>query len=310
VDTGFWIVKLLVLTGLLVLSFALPAEVFDGFRWLSLVVAGLFMIIQIVILIDFAYSWNEDWLSEGKDWKAAVLTSAVFGYLIALAAMVLLFYFFANDDECGLEKAFIGITIGLTLLFTLISISERCEHGAILPSAVCTVYCYWVLYSALSEVPDTTCNSFGRKSTFQIIMGFVIAAASVAYAAFNASAHTEALTLSDKSKQKDELLEDKTAPVKYAGDEETPEDKPEASQEPTEDDLAQSQQTSFRFQIIMASAACYACMLLTDWGEATNDTKGNPGMTSVWIQIGSEWAAAVLYTWSLVAPYVLTNRQF
>jgi len=172
------------------------------------------------------------------------------------------------------------------------------------------VYCYWVLYSGLSEVPGS-CNTFGRKSELQIILGFVIAAASLAFAAFNASSHPEALTLSDnKSKHKqDELLD--SAPVKYAGDEEAGTDKTESPPGSTEvEDDSSPQTTPFRFQIIMACAACYACMLLTDWGEATNDNHGSPGMTSVWIQIVSGWAAALLYIWSLVAPYLLTNRQF
>jgi hypothetical protein len=294
----------------------MPGEVFDGFRWVSLIVAGFFIVMQIIILIDFAYSWNEDWLSDEKDWKPAVLVVSIAGYVLALVAMILLIVLYANGPGCSLEQAFIGITVGLTVLFTLISITERCEHGAILPSAVCTVYCYWVLYAALSENPSG-CNSSRGKSDFQIIMGFVIAALSVAYAAFNASANAQALTLEAKEKAKDdELLEPEKgeAPLKYAPDTEVVEgDKPNSrtSSIASEGEIEEARyQNGYRFQLIMASAACYACMLLTDWGEATSAKKSNPGMTSVWIQIVSQWVAALLYTWSLVAPYVLTGRQF
>jgi len=307
-DTGFWILKLLLLAGLVVVSFVLPPAVFDVYFWVAMVVAGFFIIVQIIILIDFAYSWNDDWLKEEKDWKAAILTCATLGYILSLVAMVLMFIYLASGPQCSLEQAFISITIILTLIFTIISSTNQCEHGAILPSAVCTVFCYWLLYSALTDNPST-CNTFrGSPNTFRTIMGFIVAAGSVAYAAFNASQNSHALTLTAKAADRPNS-NDTSAPIKYHDTEEEEHDASLEQHEESEEALGAQTKEAWRFQLTMASGACYACMLLTDWGEAAAGDSG-PGMTSVWIQIVSQWTAALLYTWTLVAPYVLTNREF
>lgn len=307
VDTGFWIIKMLLLVALLIMSFLLPSPVFDGFFWVAMVVAGVFIIAQIIILIDFAYSWNEDWVHESKNWKTGILVCAFTGYVLSLVALVLLFVYYAAGPNCSLEQAFVSITLVLTLLFTVISTSSKCEHGAILPSAVCTVYCYWILYSALSENPNPQCNSTLGNSDARTIVGFILAAASVAYAAFNVSQNSHALSLKSKPSGGSIDKNDKEAPIKYHDTEEPGEE--EETHEDTEELLAEQTRRAWQFQVMMASGACYACMLLTDWGEAS-PRSGLGGKTSVWIQIVSQWLAALLYTWSLVAPYVLTNREF
>jgi len=188
--------------------------------------------------------------------------------------------------------------------------TEYSQHGAILPSSVCTAYCYWVLYSALSENPNLVCNSSGGKSDLRTIVGFILAAISVCYAAFNASQNTHSLSLTAKatSDEHEDTADDKAAPIKYH---DAAEAEDAAIEKSEDEEVALKEQTSqaWRFQLMMASGACYACMLLTDWGEAT-DAKSNPGMTSVWIQIASQWLCCILYTWSLVAPYVCNNRDF
>jgi len=301
----------LLLVGLLVVSFLLPNGLFDAFEYIAMVIGALFMVAQIIILIDFAYAWNENWLTEPKDWKVGVLACALLGYIIALVAMILMFLYLANGPQCSLEQGFIGITITITLLFSILSTLRRIEHGAILPSSVCTVYCYWVLYSALSDNPNDTCNMTMGKSDFRTTLGFLFGAVSVAYAAFNASQNADALSLSVKGGPK-RSSGDHGAPIKYTPtseegthDEETTEERPE------EDERALKEETkmAWRFQLMLMGGACYACMLLTDWGEASA-SHATPGMTSVWIQIASQWLAALLYTWSLLAPYVLTTREF
>lgn len=54
-------------------------------------------------------------------------------------------------------------------------------------------------------------------------------------------------------------------------------------------------------------------MVLTNW--ATDQQTGSidhprTGRSSMWIQAAGQWIAIVLYIWSLIAPKVLTNREF
>jgi len=66
----------------------------------------------------------------------------------------------------------------------------------------------------------------------------------------------------------------------------------------------------------MTAAAMYMAMLLTNWGSLQQVE--NPGSSisydlsveSMWVKIVTEWLTGLLYIWSLIAPYVLTNREF
>lgn len=168
-DTGYWVIKLVALVGLLVVAYLLPNQVFDAFRHVSQGIGGIFLVLQIVLLIDFAYSWNESWLREDRDWKSAILAASGAGYVFSIAAAVLLAKFYASGEGCSLEQGLITTTIIGTIVFSVISASERCEHGAILPSAVCSVYCYWILYGALSDSPHQQCKKWqGGDSSFEI----------------------------------------------------------------------------------------------------------------------------------------------
>merc|ERR1712166_1184526 len=84
------------------------------------------------------------------------------------------------------------------------------------------------------------------------------------------------------------------------------------------------------FHVIMAAGSLYMAMLLTNWGtgslSAPNGTDSTPsssgavpshvyisnttGLAQMWVKIASQWVAILLYTWTLIAPRVLPDREF
>eukprot|EP00456_Euglypha_rotunda_P043040 TRINITY_DN33629_c0_g1_i2.p1 TRINITY_DN33629_c0_g1~~TRINITY_DN33629_c0_g1_i2.p1 ORF type:complete len:108 (-),score=11.97 TRINITY_DN33629_c0_g1_i2:76-399(-) len=74
------------------------------------------------------------------------------------------------------------------------------------------------------------------------------------------------------------------------------------------------------FHLVLASASMYMAMLLTNWGSReeaesdsganTSDTAYNLSVEAMWVKIVTQWVSGILYTWSLVAPYVLKDRDF
>ena len=64
----------------------------------------------------------------------------------------------------------------------------------------------------------------------------------------------------------------------------------------------------------MALCAMYIAMLLTSWGsrQEIEDTKLSYDLSiqAVWFKIITEWLTIILYLWTLIAPYVLTDRDF
>ncbi|RYH05926.1 hypothetical protein EON65_43535 [archaeon] len=65
--------------------------------------------------------------------------------------------------------------------------------------------------------------------------------------------------------------------------------------------------------VVFLLVAGYYAMILTNW--ATYQSNGDiyeprTGRSSMWIQAAGQWIAITFYFWSLIAPKVLTNRDF
>ena len=67
------------------------------------------------------------------------------------------------------------------------------------------------------------------------------------------------------------------------------------------------------FHFIFASASAYLAMLMTGWGDRAFEDGGAPvdvGWASVYVKYASLWVTGLLYTWSLVAPAVMPDRDW
>ncbi len=67
------------------------------------------------------------------------------------------------------------------------------------------------------------------------------------------------------------------------------------------------------FHLIMCLSGLYMSMMLTNWGAS--DAKPEAGTTgvgweSLWVKIISQWLTILLYTWTLVAPVLMPDRDF
>ena len=68
------------------------------------------------------------------------------------------------------------------------------------------------------------------------------------------------------------------------------------------------------YHVMMAMAALYMAMLLTEWSEVPADAPPEdfkPGRSteSFVIKIVSLFACLAIYAWSLLAPYLLRNHR-
>jgi len=53
--------------------------------------------------------------------------------------------------------------------------------------------------------------------------------------------------------------------------------------------------------------------VLTNWATLqSDDSQSDPrtGRVAMWIQAAGQWVAIIIYLWSLVAPQVLSGRDF
>ena len=75
--------------------------------------------------------------------------------------------------------------------------------------------------------------------------------------------------------------------------------------------------TPYRYDYIhavFAAASMYVAMVFTGWNLEQVEVFGkfelNQGELSMWIKISSQWICFLLYTWTMVAPYLLQDRDF
>jgi len=313
---GFWLVKATLLVGLLVSTLFIENETFVGYRNAARILSGGFLLMQILLLIDFGYTWNESWLAydEASDndegicgWRLAVVFSALGMYALSLTGWVLLFVYFGHDG-CPAQQTLVSVTLLLCLALTAASCSKIAPHGTLLTSAVVTLYCTYLCYSALASHPDKDCNPFSETdmcSTWEMVFGLVVFAVSMASTAVSATGGKEAIVGRSES---------------AAGDLEKPLDEAPNSTDDEEDEI--QPESHWYYHVMMAMCALYMAMLLTSWGSSPADfpgipyegyqddsAKGDVSDFSFWVKIISQWVCFLVYAWTLLAPYLLRNHR-
>jgi len=322
-DQGFWLPKIVVLFILVILAYIIPDVFYDGYTHVARVIGGVFLLLQIIILIDFAYAWNEDWNSDEKDWKAGIIIISILFFAASVVLLVFLFIWFAGNG-CGLEKFYISFTIILTFTYTIISITVAVPGGILPPSIMC-LYAHYICFSALSSNPNSTCNPFETTDTTQLIIGLIIAAASTSYAAYNLATSNSLFGDSEEPAASPDVEKAASPKIEAPKSEPVKEDKAEdkaakavAKEDAEEDDpqplsLVQAMRNA-KFHLIMAAGSMYMAMILTNWSSRQEVEAGaknyDVGTETMWIKIVSQWLTCLLYIWSLAAPLILKDRDF
>ncbi|EPS68630.1 hypothetical protein M569_06136 [Genlisea aurea] len=300
---GGWIAKFLIWALLIVLMFFVPNAVTNIYGILSKFGAGVFLLVQVVLLLDAVHTWNDSWVDKDEQkWYIALLVVTVACYIGTYAFSGILFIWFnPPGHDCGLNIFFLVMTMILALAFALIALHPQ-VNGSLLPASVVSIYCAYVCYTGLSSEPrDYVCNGLNKSKAVTIstlVVGMLTTVFSVLYSAFRAGSSTTFLSPPSSPRAAGKLS------LLLGGDGDVESGKGESEGEPVRYSY------SF-FHLIFALATMYSAMLLSGWtSNSENPDLIDVGWTSVWVRIGTEWATAGLYVWSLVAPVLLPDRDF
>lgn len=299
---GGWVAKLVIWVLLVALMFFLPNGVITIYGFISKFGAGLFLLIQVIILLDATHSWNDSWVAKDEQkWYVALLVVSVVCYIATFTFSGILFMWFnPSGHDCGLNVFFIVMTMILAFVFAIIALHPK-VNGSLLPASVISVYCAYVCYTGLSSEPrDYVCNGLHNKSkavtTSTLVLGMLTTVLSVLYSALRAGSSTTFMSppSSPRSGEKKSLLSSEEL--------ESGKGSPEAR--------PVSYSYTF-FHLIFALASMYSAMLLSGWTSSSESSELiDVGWTSVWVRICTEWVTAGLYVWSLVAPLLFPDREF
>jgi serine incorporator 1/3 len=306
-------------------AFFIPEYSF-GSTWMYFGMIGgfLFIIIQLILIVDFAHSWADAWVgnyenTESKGWYAALLGASFFMYAVSLTGVVLLYVYYTHQSTCALNKFFISFNLILCVITSIISIlptvQEHQPRSGLLQSSVVTLYVVYLTWSGISNGPYRQCNpglipglsnydvatqnhiTFDKES----IIGLIIWFSCVLYSSLRTASKSSKITMSENV-----LVQDNGAVEGHNPDAEGGNDAKVWDNE--EEKVAYN--WSF-FHLMFALATLYVMMTLTNWYEPNSDLKTlNANAASMWVKIISSWMCLGLYVWSLVAPTFFPNRDF
>ncbi|XP_029298448.1 serine incorporator 2 [Cottoperca gobio] len=333
IQNGFWFFKFLLLVGITVGAFFIPDGIFNTvWFYFGMVGSFFFIIIQLILLVDFAHSWSQSWLEKAEEgnskfWFAALLTVTFVFYALAFTAVVLFYVFYTQPDDCTEHKVFISLNFIFCIIVSIVAILPKVQDAqpssGLLQASFISLYTMYITWSAMSNNPNRKCNPSllslvqsipstpapGPAAPTQApgntqwwdaqgIVGLIIFLFCTLYASIRSSNNATVNKLM-QTEENQGLTNDFEAAgedgVRRATD--------------NEEEGVTYNYSFFHFSLFLASL--YIMMTLTNWYMPdTNYEAMQTSMPAVWVKIGSSWFGLGIFLWTLVAPLVLTNRDF
>lgn len=292
---------------------------FFSCSYVALVASIVFLFFQLILLVDFAHSWSESWLSkwgeeeENRIWLQGLVVASVVLFLVSGVLIIVMYALFTDKTGCSLNAVFITVALLSSIFLACLAvhprIQERSPQSGLLQPAVVSFYMTYLVWSAIMSEPAdgalAGCNTVsvgdsifgGGSQQLSVAMGAVLVMVAVCYSALRASSRSDALLGGGPDEETGLVGGDSIAAVAAAsegdvnGDDVAVADAAggEAADEPVGYNYA-------FFHFIFMLASMYICMLMTNWSIASRTDINmkaqidiDRSMASVWIKIASSW---------------------
>ncbi|KAA0708071.1 Serine incorporator 1 [Triplophysa tibetana] len=169
IHNGFWCFKIGAIVAITVGAFYIPEEPFTRTCFIfGTCGAFCFILIQLVLLIDFAHSWNESWVEKMEKentryWYIALLSVTVLNYALSFTAVALFYCIYTQSEGCVLNKFFITFNMLFCVMASALSVlpkvQEHQPRSGLLQSSIMTLYSMYLTWSAMTNEPEPTCNT-------------------------------------------------------------------------------------------------------------------------------------------------------
>jgi hypothetical protein len=158
---GWWCLKCLTSLSLVTVFF-IPTKGIIVFSNFARIASIFFLILQLMILIDFALDHQEYFQGFLRESRGQIKTFPACINLLIGGGMVLgglaaasCLYIFMGD--CALNRAFTTVTTVLGLVVILLALSTTFDQGLIPPGTL-LAYAIFITWQALRSNPDIRCN--------------------------------------------------------------------------------------------------------------------------------------------------------
>lgn len=321
-NEGWWPLKIFFVFGLMVVSFMIPNKFFEVYGWIALIGAGMFIVVQIIYLVEFAHSLAEGLVSRMPEYETdgegcsnpfwwLLLSICSVLYMATIAMVGVQYGIFAKyPEECQMNIWLITINLLACFVVTFMAVHPRVQEAnpdsGILQASMVCVYTTYLILSALMSEPSEygdpkQCNPWSTSDSANqtvIAVGAIFTIIVVVYSAFQA-AHQVGSEGEGKPllAPKDDIEED----AHHSDDDD-------------DDDESGVPYNLSIFHLMFMLGAMYLGMLLSDWAivdvRGENYASVDTGFASVWVKVVASWLCLALYCWTLVAPILLPDRDF
>ena len=312
---SFWVFKFVyVIAGSLV-ALMIPNKWFVVWAGISNVALAWFLLIQMVWVLDFGYSWNDLWLSNAAEDKSHRKSGTVWYVGLGLFACIFLAaaytwysfqlieqspsiyrYSYSAEMQKEMNRTLLYINIGASSFLGLMSMFSG--RGGILPASLLILYIAWLSWSCIFSAVGIVTTDTRLAVGMSLGMTLMIYASYQTHLPQTAKQVVEQVAEPTTDSENEQVV---TAPSQDSMEKGQPRNTPETKPE----------EGSWKYITFMntmhLSAACYFMNLCISW---THSPIGESNMISYWVQACASWVMLILYAWTLVAPCICNSRQF
>ena len=294
IHNGCWCAKVLVIIAAYVAVFWIPNSFYWGWAHFARAVSGIYLIIQVALLIVAAFTINDKLVAAYESQRniCAAITLVLLTFLFTggtIAFQVMQYIWF---HSCGGTLAITIVTTVVTVIFYGLNLLKSRSDGSIFTASLVSAYVSYIGWSAMASVPDQECNPF-VDSLDNFISQLVIGATFTFLSLFETASMIQS--------------EGDSSGRQIVAEAEDTEKNPETGNFPVS-------KQNLVFQAIVLIATLYYPMLITNWGDPiVNSDRSDffkANWASFWVKIAAQWACMLLYLWSLVAPMICKGRDF
>lgn len=297
IQNNFWFIKFLFWLFLIAVSFCYPVNIIENYYLVTYFGSSLFLLIQIILFIDFLYLLNQK-LLDLDDNNGIYLMSflTILCYCLSIGLVIYLYQYYVSDN-CILSNIFLMSVLLLGGLYSVLTIMPKIEHGSLFPSSIMFLYNLYLCYSSFQSFPSDDDCSYSqslienKNSKLILYLGVLSTLGSVIYSAFRTGSIQNLSSNNQISDQKFLSMDQYT---------DTELGKPDTN--------VVNYNYSF-FHLIFSLASMYIVTLFNGWDQKSELLIGI-GWNNVWVKIISSWILSILYIWTLIAPLICKSRDF
>ncbi|KAH7919513.1 TMS membrane protein/tumor differentially expressed protein [Leucogyrophana mollusca] len=315
IQNGWWGPKVLLWILLVVVSFFIPNGFFIFWgNYVSLIGATIFILLGLVLLVDFAHSWSETCLENWENsssnlWQWILIGSTATTYIATIVLTGVLYAFFASSG-CTLNRFFISFNLVLCVIITIMcvhpTVQEYNPRSGLAQSGMVAAYCTYLIVSAVSNHAHESCNPLSRNGgapaktrTTTVVLGAIFTFLAIAYSTSRAATQSRALVGKGK----------KGGAVQLPID-----DSPHAEMGVVSTQPGRTESPRYQALLAAVEAGAIPASALNeeededdddDYGEAKDDERSGTRYNYSWFHvifaIGAMYVAMLLTDWNVVS---------